>query len=90
MKYVVVFAPLELTVVRMFPRRHHARFGECDRGVTGRETHNRIGDGHPVVRPVRPVGDAVVRGDELVGVVLALHRRRNPVVERRRHGADGK
>ena len=85
---VVVFAPREFTVVRMLLRRHHVGLGERDGGVAGREADDRVGDRHPVVRPVRPVGDAVVGRDELVGVVLALHRRRDAVVERRDDAAD--
>ncbi len=71
----------------MLLRGHHVGLRERDRGVAGGQPHDRVGDRQPVVRPVRPVGDAVVGGHELVGVVLALDRRRDAVVERRHDAA---
>src|ERR1700694_382391 len=40
-----------------------------------------VGDGHQIVRPVGEVGETVVCGDDLVGVVLAFHRFRHRVVD---------
>ena len=58
--------------------------------MAGGQTGDRVDDAHPVVGPVRPVGDAVVGRDELVGVVLAFHRGRNAVVHERHDAADRK
>ncbi|SLD02840.1 Uncharacterised protein [Mycobacteroides abscessus subsp. massiliense] len=67
-------------------RRNHLRVGEGHRGVAGRQAGDGIGEREQVVRPVRPVGDAVVGRDELVGVVLAVHPSRHRIVHEGHHG----